>query len=197
MGCRTAYTSMVAARDGALGARRRRALDRHLEQCESCRAEQVAVEDVLAVLDRLPTVVDVPARLEQQVMRRVRALAEEEPHGPLAERLGRWLRSAGPALAAGAVAMVALVGLQTATDHTPPVAKRPPVAAATRADATVVARGPKTPPPVDPPPALASQPDLYVDLPVLRNLDKLRHYDSIATMEGDDPTDDVIPPSNG
>jgi hypothetical protein len=68
---------------------------------------------------------------------------------------------------------------------------------AARPDAPVVARRAKTPPPDEPPPALASRPDLFVDLPVLRNLDKLRHYDSIATMEDDDPTDDVSPPSNG
>src|SRR5215470_5386342 len=101
MRCRTAHTAIIATRDGELGARRRRALDRHLARCGTCRAEQVAIDDVLAALDRLPDEADVPARLEQNVMRRVRALASDpEPRGAAASQ---WLRVLTPTLAAGAV----------------------------------------------------------------------------------------------
>jgi hypothetical protein len=40
--------------------------------------------------------------------------------------------------------------------------------------------------PSDPPAELAARPDLFVNLPLLRNFDKLQHYDAIqtGTLEG-------------
>jgi hypothetical protein len=35
--------------------------------------------------------------------------------------------------------------------------------------------------PDDPPAELAARPDLFVNLPMLRNLDKLQHFDAIQT----------------
>jgi hypothetical protein len=37
------------------------------------------------------------------------------------------------------------------------------------------------PPPSEPPPALAAQPDLFVELPILRNMEKLDHFEAIRT----------------
>src|SRR6185436_11329129 len=178
MRCRTAQTWIVAARDGELGARQRHALDRHLNRCAQCRAARVSTEDVLAALDRMPQEASVPARLEAEVMRHVRGLDDATARR---YRLpaSRWLTGVGPALAATAVVGIAVVGLRSG--QSPAVARR-----AKRA-------------PVDPPAALASRPDLFVDLPMLRELDKLQHFDSIATMEDNDPTapDGEPSPSNG
>jgi hypothetical protein len=73
------------------------------------------------------------------------------------------------------------------------VAERPRVATPAPAavakagtDAPVVARRAKARAPIDPPAELASRPDLFVDLPMLRELDKMQHFDSIATMEDAD-----------
>jgi hypothetical protein len=40
--------------------------------------------------------------------------------------------------------------------------------------------------PSDPPPELTARPDLFVDLPILRNLERLEHFESIqtTTVEG-------------
>jgi anti-sigma factor RsiW len=195
MRCRTAHTAIIAARDGELGARRRHALDRHLARCGACRAERVAIDDVLAALDRLPEEIDVPARLEQEIMRRVRALASEPNAG--ASRASRWLRVVTPALAAGAVAAAAVLGLRSVAERDPTLRVDAPVAVATRHDSPPAsARRAKTRVPDEPPAELASRAELFVDLPMLRDLDKLQHFDSIATMD-DDPTDAVPPPSNG
>jgi hypothetical protein len=155
----------------------------------------VAIDDVLAALDRLPEQTEVPARLEQEIMRRVRALASEPDAD--ASPASRWLRVLTPALAAGAVAAAAVFGLRTVADRDPTVRVSAPVGVATRHDAPpAVARRAKTRIPDEPPAELASRAELFVDLPMLRDLDKLQHFDSIATMD-DDPTDAVPPPSNG
>ncbi len=202
MRCRTAHTALIAARDGELGARRRRALDRHLVRCGACRAEQVAVDGMLAMLDRLPMDADVPTRLEHDVMRRVRALAADaDARGTT---MSRWVRVLTPPLAAGAVVAGTILGVRGTIDRTPTVHPAAPVAVASRADRTAIARNdvtadgrrPKTRIPDEPPAELASRPDLFVDLPMLRDMDKLQHFDTIATMD-DDPTDAVTPASNG
>jgi anti-sigma factor RsiW len=195
MRCRTAHTAIIAARDGELGVRRRRALDRHLTRCGACRAERVAIDDVLAALDRLPEETDVPARLEQEIMRRVRVLASEPNAG--VSPVSQWLRVLTPALAAGAVAAAAVFGVRSVSDRNPAVRVSAPVVVATRTDAPPTGvRRTKIRVPDQPPAELASRAELFVDLPMLRDLDKLQHFDSIATMDGD-PTDAVEPPSNG
>ena len=189
MSCRTARNAMVAARDGELGARGRRALDRHLDRCGACRAERVAFEGVLGALEQLPFDAEVPARLEQDVMRRVRILAEDEPApGP------GWARVVAPMLATTAVVALAVVGVRS--DGGSHVAAKTSVAVATPARATAgqtaIARRAKTRAPAEPPAALASRPDLFMDLPMLREFDKIQHFDAIAGTD-----DDEASPSNG
>jgi hypothetical protein len=198
MRCRTAHSFLITARDGELTARRRRALDRHLSHCAACRTEQVTIEGVLAALDRLPDATDVPARLEQNVMRKVRALADEPVGWGASLDPSRWLRTLAPTIAAGAVAGLAIFGLRSTTERPLDAVPPPAPAAVARRDeaAAPAARRAKTRVPDEPPAELASRPELFVDLPVLRNLDKLQHFESIATME-DDPTDEEPPPSNG
>jgi len=197
MRCRTAQTWIVAARDGELGARQRHALDRHLNRCAQCRAARVSTEDVLAALDRMPQEASVPARLEAEVMRRVRGLDDATARR---YRLpaSRWLTGVGPALAATAVVGIAVVGLRSGQSPVPETRLRATTPAAPSGQRPAVARRAKRAP-VDPPAALASRPDLFVDLPMLRELDKLQHFDSIATMEDNDATapDGEPSPSNG
>jgi hypothetical protein len=193
---------LIAARDGELGARRRRALDRHLVRCGACRAEQVAVDGMLAMLDRLPMDADVPTRLEHDVMRRVRTLAADaDARGTT---VSRWLHALTPPLAAGAVIAGTILGVRGTIDRAPTVRPAAPVAVASPAERTAVARNDatagsrraKTRIPDDPPAELASRPDLFVDLPMLRDMEKLQHFDTFATTD-DDPTNAVTPPSNG
>jgi len=197
MRCRTAQTWIVAARDGELTERQQHALDRHLAECGACRAEQVSLEGVLSALDALEPAREVPARLEADVFRQVRGLAAG---GAPAWTLPEWLRRGVPAIAATAVVALAVVGIRSSEVAVPAartnvtVAERPritppaPAAAVAKAeaDAPIVARRAKSRAPIDPPAELASRPDLFVDLPMLRELDKMQHFDSIASMEDTD-----------
>ena len=198
MRCRTAQTWIVAARDGELDERERRALERHLAECGACRAEQVSLEGVLAALDALEPGREVPARLEADVFRQVRGLAAEGAGGGW--ELPQWLRRGVPAIAATAVVAIAVVGMRPSRVGMPEA--RTPVTVAARPRATAPAAAPaeiakaeeapaaarrvKSRAPMDPPAELASRPDLFVDLPMLRELDKMQHFDSIATMEDSD-----------
>jgi anti-sigma factor RsiW len=198
MRCRTAQAAIVAAGDGELGARHRRALDRHLAHCDACRAERVSVEGVRGALATLAPEAAVPARLEQEVLRRVRVLASEGAERAPGYRLAQWLAGIAPGLAATAVVVVAVLGVRAnrnadvvgttsvAVTHTPAPARPARVAAARHVKSRV---------PDEPPAELASRPDLFVDLPILRDLDKLQHFDSIATMEEDDPSTPANDPS--
>jgi hypothetical protein len=201
MRCRTARTWIVADRDGELAARRGRALERHLVRCGACRAEQVAIEDVLGLLDGLSQEAEVPARLEQRVLRQVRLLADEET------TRSRWwpsmtMRALAPALAGAAVVLLTVVGLHrderavSVPDAAPErrIAARPEPAP----NPVAVAKQPRRRVPDQPPAELASRPDLFVDLPLLAELEKIEHFDSIAGMDAD-PTapEGGREPSNG
>ena len=196
MRCRTAQTWIVAARDGELDERQRHALDRHLTECGACRAEQVSIEGVLAALDALEPAREVPARLEADVFRQVRGLAAEGAGGGWT--LPQWLRRGVPAIAATAVVAIAVIGVRSSqvapAGRTPvAVAERPRVTApavpapvVAKAEAPAVARRGKARAPIDPPAELASRPDLFMDLPMLREFEKVQHFDSIASMEDAD-----------
>jgi len=198
MRCQTARTWIIANRDGELTARQQRAFDRHLGGCSACRAERAPIEMLLATLDGLEMDAPVSARLGHDVLRRVRTLgAEAGAPGQIAEWIGRLV----PALVATAVLVVAVVGIRMPAPRGNDLPTRPRtrVAAATTPAGITMVRRPKGRVPDEPPPELASRPDLFVDLPFLRELDKLRHFDSIATMEESYPPAPVAgpEPSNG
>ena len=55
-------------------------------------------------------------------------------------------------------------------------------------------------PPAEPPAKLAEAPELFVDMSIIRNLDKLTHFEAIQTTTLDDEPatpDGQEPPSNG
>jgi hypothetical protein len=197
MRCRRAERELAAAVDGQLAPRRRRALDRHLETCAECRRELDRTAAVLHAVAALPAEAPVSLALEQSTLRRIRALD--------GERAGRgisawWIRPSVPvfALAAALVAVVVIrfvtvptgapFGGGTAarrpdarTARTATSGKPSALAARKRSPETRLANVPK-----DPPPKLASAPDLFVDLPMLRHFDKLEHFDAIRMTTVDD-----------
>jgi len=196
MRCRTAQTWIVAARDGELTERHRRTLDRHLAECGACRAEQVSLEGVLAALDALEPAREVPARLEADVLRQVRGLAADGAAPTWT--LPQWVRRGFPAIAATAVVALAVVGVRSSEVAMPDartktaLAERPrvtapatPAPAVAKAEAPVVARRAKVRAPAEPPAELASRPDLFVDLPMIRELEKMQHFDAIAAEDSD------------
>lgn len=193
---------MVAAADGEVGRWRRRALDRHLARCTTCRGDEARTGRILAALDALPFEHQVPGRLEQDVLRRVRVLASDEAEHRHPLDVTTWMRAFVPALGIGAVALLAYTVVRNPPPSGSSLRAGAPsriVAEAPRAPARVAVRPPRTPLTGDPPPALAAQAELFIDLPILRNLEKLEYFDAIATTDGDDganpPASDG--PSNG
>jgi hypothetical protein len=202
MHCDRARTIMISAMDEPITDAQRRELAAHVRGCERCEREQRQLERLTAALDRLGDEVAVPPGLEGEVLRRIREPAEAGPS--LIERLRAWMSP--PALAAACAAGLILV-LTLAERATPPVVAPRPVARApvepgmaptVTARATPAARGGAgtddgeavvmasasdrwTSPDGPPPAELEGALPLLLDLPILRNMEKLEHYDNIAT----------------
>lgn len=199
MRCRRAERELAAAVDGELMPRRRRTLDRHLEECADCRRELKQSEAVLQAVAALPAEAPVSLALEHGTLRRIRALESERGGRSASTWRGR-AQIPAFALAAALVAVV-VVRFATAPTGVPlrgaAVAERPrgqsqtarsaapgkpsALAARKRPSRTLLANVPK-----EPPPKLASAPELFVDLPMLRHLEKLEHFDAIRTTTLDD-----------
>ncbi len=207
MRCQRARKWMTAAVDGELSPRRRRALDGHLAACAACRRELAVTERMLTALEGLPMEAAVSARLEQATLRRVRLAAADEAERAPASPWRRWLPLPAFALATAAVLVLA-IGIVRRTGDVPGA---PAVRPAPKGDARGVAPAPpsllrpprrvaKGPPPAEPPAKLAEAPDLFVDMPIIRNLDKMTHFEAIQTTTLDDEPatpDGQEPPSNG
>ncbi len=192
MRCRTAQRWIPRGLAGELSSRRLTRLERHLERCEGCRREQAAYAALDRALGLLPMTAALSPRLEQDTLRRVRVAAG----GSEPRRGRRWVFVAAPALAAAGALVIALQAGAPPDMPAAPAAKTPPPPAPrVNALAQVTRRAPAPPPspaphapaprrrtvPSDPPPELAARPDLFINLPMLRNLDKLQHYDAIET----------------
>jgi anti-sigma factor RsiW len=205
MRCQRAQQWMAAAVDGELSPRRRRALDGHLASCAACHGELAATERMLTALEALPMEAPVSASLEQATLRRVRLAAADEAERVPASRWRAWLPLPVFALATAAVLALAVGIVQRTGEVSLPAA--PASRRAPKPTAEAAAARPKfappvatAPPPSEPPARLAEAPDLFMDLPILRNMDKLRHFEAIRTTTLDDEPatpDGQEPPSNG
>jgi hypothetical protein len=58
------------------------------------------------------------------------------------------------------------------------------------APGAVARKRPIEPTPAEPPPELADRPDLFIDLPIFRHMEKLEHYDQIETSSSPDAPSD-------
>jgi hypothetical protein len=202
---------MTATVDGELSPRQQRAFEAHLTGCAVCRDELTATERMLAALEALPAETEVPALLEQETLRRVRIEAAEEAERVAASR--GWTRLRVPAVVLTALAALVLVIVghdegrrETEVARTPVAAAKPATESFARARATrtddrvasapapaAVAQEPEKAPD-GPPPALAARPDLFMELPILRNLEKLEHFEQIETTTVDgQPRSDAAP----
>jgi len=184
MRCQTARGWITRDLAGELSPGRAGRLAQHVDGCEGCRREQTAYAALDRMLGTLTLDGPLPPRLEQDTLRRVRLAADDDaPH-----RLGvwRWLRVGAPALAGAAVLLLAVRAVQ------PPVEPASTTPLPTHSASKRAAPAPATaqPPtrrraagsvPSQPPPELAARPDLFVNLPVLRNMEKLQHYEAIQT----------------
>jgi hypothetical protein len=138
----------------------------------------------------------ISAAFEGRVVRAVRAAAD-----PPAVRRGRWWLGV-PALA-GAAALVLAIRASVPPPGQPSTAPQFGAVALPAVDRTPARVGWDAPGdrrsqrsvPSQPPPELAARPDLFVDLPMLRNLERLEHFEAIQTTTLDDEPSDGT--SNG
>jgi len=194
MRCRRAQRWMVAAVDGELAPRRRRTLEGHVAGCPECRREVAATEAVLAGVTGLArSGCEVPSHLEQATFRRVRLLAAAEEERSVARRWWAGFRIPALAFATAAVAIVAVELTRGAGDRrAAPSGPRAVAQAPARDQPRVVASRERPAPkvaeslPAEPPPELAAAPDLFIELPILRNMEKLEHFEAIDTTTLDD-----------
>lgn len=205
MRCRTARRVMTARLDGELRAAETQALEAHLAICDPCRVEEAGVRRLHTAYATLPSRTEVPAGLEQAALRRVRAALAEADDAR--KRLWAWWWVPLP-VAAGLALVVALRG------GTPPAPGESATNVPAPAE-TVIARAPAAAPAaathvgkvgrngsagaarttgagsadraaaVEPPPQVAAAPDLFLDLPILENLEKLQNFESIRTVDTD------------
>lgn len=197
MRCQTARRWITTDLAGELPAGRAGRLARHVERCEGCRRERAAYTALDRLLGKLPLEASPSARLEQDTLRRVR-LAAAGDDAPEGVGLGRWLTLGAPALAGAAVLVLAVraVSPPAAPDAPAPHGKPPAAYGGARHVTPVPPAGRPTSRrrnaatvPSEPPAALAARPDLFVNLPVLRNMEKLQHYEAIQTTTLDEQHD--------
>jgi hypothetical protein len=150
-------------------------------------------------LRSLPTEAPVHAGIEARTMRRVHDVLDTERRWRPWRLVAQWL----PAPALAALAVVVVLSWWPATSPSPaPVTvasvarETPPAAPATRparpvaapaapspgAGRTESAPGPER---MAPPPELAGALEMYLDLPILENMEKLEHFEVIHTTEMD------------
>jgi len=196
MRCQTARRWITTDLARELPAGRVRRLSRHVERCEGCRRERTAYTALDRLLGALPLEASPSARLEQDTLRRVRleAAGDDAPEGgPWA-----WLKVGAPALAGAAVLLLAVRAVSPPAAPSAPTSRATPRATSGTSHVTPPApAGAQTASrrrsagnvPSEPPAELAARPDLFVNLPVLRNMEKLQHFEAIQTTTLDEQHD--------
>src|SRR5262245_7753276 len=184
--CNTVRKWIPAALDGELDARQRARLDAHVATCPSCGAEMEQTSRLLSMVSAFGAEREVPTRVEYATLRAIR----QPPADDALPWWRAWLGGPVPALAALAVVTVVAIRVLQA----PPVVyeqvlgkDRPsvPVASAPQRPRTRLASRR----PTQPLPALEQAPDVFAELEMLRNLEKMRHFDAIQTTTLDDEAD--------
>lgn len=209
MRCATARRRLTEVVLGEASPRQRAMVSRHLEGCGACREELRRTERLIRALAVLPHG-PLPAGLEGKTLGRIRVLAADTAHAGAWRQLRRWAGFGLPALAAAAVLFVT-VRSEDAADlvpgervaakavptiageidepmrHAAPSVGRKSAQVARSTPKTTPAPMPREDPPVDVrpelPDELLARPDLFVDLPMLTQMEKLENYDAIVGVD--------------
>lgn len=198
MRCRGARRKLLAALDGELDTAEREALEAHLSRCEPCRGVAGETTRLHRALAGMPQAADLPVDMEQATLRRVRGVLAEEAQARFGGGGGRWWWVAAPLAAtlAGVVVWRSLPGGPPSSREVV-VAEPPPPSVGRLAAREVPDRrtdpirahpgaGADRDEPLDapaPPPQVAEAIDLFLEMPLLENMEKLQNFDAIRTVE--------------
>jgi anti-sigma factor RsiW len=195
MGCRGARRKVLAALDEELSTGEREALNAHLRGCESCRTAADEIARLHRALAAIPQAGDLPPGLEAATLRRVRGVLAPEGRGRAGFEAGLWWWVTAPLAAtlAGVFVWRSLPGGPPSGSH--PVPEQPASvvrpAAEPSAPRTVAAGGrDSSPDTAAPPPQVADALDLFLEMPILENMEKLQNFDAIRTVDlGEDASE--------
>jgi anti-sigma factor RsiW len=195
MRCERALELLTARMDGEISPWRARRLDRHLAGCAGCAQELDSTARLFAALGGLQQTAAVPDRLERDTLRAVRELAGAEAERRATRGWRAWFEVALPIASAATVLLLAIRVTTGPLGETsgPPISGTAVRVAANGAAPTTGSSGSRRAggsrtnrrrapvPATAPPPELAAAPDLFIELPILRRLEKLQHFESIRT----------------
>lgn len=171
MRCQDVREELVGVIDGETSGRRREEVDRHLDACAECRAERATMERLLRAIGDLPASAPVSPALEEGVVARIRV-----------RRGGSsWRRLVGPGVAAAAMLALA-IGLWPVAESDRLVDSRGAEVDAGAASAPRPRMRSSGGDAETLPPELASEPDFFVNLPILRNMEKLQNFEAIRRV---------------
>jgi len=189
MTCETIKIHLVAYRDGELPELERAHVAAHLSTCSACTHEEAQLARVGQLLMSLERVTPSPD-FAATFWRRLEAEGQREPEARLAywwSNVREWFTGwqLAPALAAAATLLVFLSSLQSGRFTVVPTSP-------TQTPAPQVAE--------DIPAPLAEKPELFVNYRIITDLDRLSHFEEIATVqipgeqEVEIASEDILPP---
>ena len=193
MRCRKARRNILAALDGELGTAERESLNAHLSDCEACRAAADETTRLHRALAGMPQATDLPVGLETATLRRVRGVLAMEGSGRAGFETGLWWWLAAPLAAtlAGVLVWRSLPGDGPPASEfvTAEQASRERLATGGAPDraaeqvASRAAEGGHASEAAAPPPRVAETLDLFLEMPILENMEKLQNFDAIRTVD--------------
>jgi len=181
---------MLAALDGELGTAEHQALNAHLNGCEPCRTAADEIARLHRALTAMPRAADLPAGLKVATLRRVQGVLATEGRARARFEAGRWWWVAAPLAAtlAGVLLWRSLPGgppsgshLVAAKHSSAPVS--PPAAEQIASRAATAPGRDSSPDAPSPPPQVAEALDLFLEMPILENMEKLQNFDAIRTVD--------------
>jgi anti-sigma factor RsiW len=190
MRCRGARRKILAALDGELSTAEGEALNAHLSGCEPCRTAADEIARLHRALTAMPQATDLPAGLEAATLRRVRGVLATE--GPARARFeaGRWWWVAAPLAAtlAGVLVWRSVPGGPPTESHLgaakpSPAPISPPAGEQIASRPATAAGRDSSPDAAAPPPQVAETLDLFLEMPILENMEKLQNFDAIRTVD--------------
>jgi len=209
MRCATARRWMMDVVAAKLPQRRAVALRGHLDACPACREELRRTEALESALKALAVAPPIPPRVEAETLRRVRELRAQPAATPGGLRSWRWIAVGVPACATAMLVLLVARGLEqesvgarharvVPSTAAPPTTDLPQPGtqrgARQRPAASQLARqerpdrGPVVAAPAtatrgrEVPDELLARPDLFVDLPLLTQMEKLEHFEAIVSV---------------